>query len=129
MTSALSSISEVKMKMPTTDQINSFLRHVYTATATAVSVLAMVGLSQGDATALGDAVHKIGDGIASIVAGVGILIPIASGLYAAWSASPFSRLLWAKKNPEIAKVEAVPGTAMATLANSIPGDKITVASK
>jgi len=115
------------MPIPTTDQINSFLRHVYTATATAVSVLAMVGLSQGDTTAIGDAVHKIGDGISSIVAGVGILVPVASGLWAAWSASPFSRLLSMKHNPEIAQVLAVPGTPTAKLADEIPGNKITVA--
>ena len=116
------------MITPTVDQINSFLRHVYSATATAISVLVMVGLSQGDATAIGEAVHQIGDGIAKIVAGISILVPIASGLYAAWSASPFSRLMQAKKNPQIEQVIVKPNTPAATLAESIPGSKIVVAS-
>lgn len=116
------------MNLPTNDQVNSALRHVYTAVGTASAVLVMVGLSQTDATALGAAVHKIGDGFASIIAGIGMLIPIVSGLYAAWSASPFSRLLGLKNNPEIAKVLAVPGTPTAALADAIPGNKITTAS-
>ena len=116
------------MQLPTTDQVNSALRHVYTAVGTATAVLVLVGLSQSDATNLGVAVHKIGDGIASIIAGIGMLVPIASAVYAAWTASPFSRLMSAKKNPEIAQVFAVPGTATAALADSIPGNKITVAT-
>lgn len=115
------------MQWPTSDQTNSFLRHVYTATATAASVLVIVGLNQSNATALGNAVHQIGDGAASIIAGVGALIPIITGIYAAWTASPFSRLLYMKKNPEIAKVEAVPGTPTAAMADAIPGNKITTA--
>lgn len=117
------------MNMPTSDQVNSALRHVYTAAGTATAVLVMVGLSQGDATTIGNAVHQIGDGVASIIAGIGALIPIASALYAAWSASPFSKLISMKKNPEIAKVEAVPGTPTAALADAIPGNKITIATK
>lgn len=115
------------MRMPTSDEVNALLRHVYSSTATAISVLVLVGLSQGDATALGNAIHQIGDGIAKIVAGVAALIPIASGIYAAYTASPFARLLRAKANPEIAQVLVVPGTKTAALADSIPGDKITVA--
>jgi hypothetical protein len=115
------------MNLPTGDQVNSALRHVYTAAATATTVLMVVGLKQGDATAIGAAVHQIGDGVASIIAGVTALVPIAAGAYAAWTASPLSKLLSMKKDPEIAKVEAVPGTATAALAEAIPGDKITTA--
>jgi hypothetical protein len=116
------------MQLPTSDQINSALRHVYTAVGTASAVLVMVGLSQQDATNLGLAVHDIGDGLAKVIAGVGLLVPVLSGLYAAWSASPFSRLISMKKDPEIAQVLAKPGTPTAALADSIPGDKITVAT-
>jgi len=113
------------MQLPTSDQVNSALRHVYTAAGTATAVLVMVGLKQGDATALGNAIHQIGDGVASIIAGVGALIPILAGFFAAWSASPFSKLIGMRNNPEIEKVKAVPGTPTAALAATIPGDKIT----
>jgi hypothetical protein len=118
----------MNIQMPTSDQVNAALRHVYTAVASATAVLVFVGLSQGDATAIGNAVHDIGDGVAKIIAGVTVLIPMASAVYAAWTASPFSRLLSMKKNPEIAQVLAKPGTATAALANAIPGDKIAVAT-
>jgi hypothetical protein len=116
------------MQLPTSDQVNAALRHVYTAAGTAAAVLVFVGLSQGDATKLGTGIHQIGDGVASIIAGVTTLIPVASALYAAWTASPFSRLISMKKNPEIAQVLAKPGTATAALADAIPGNKITVAA-
>jgi hypothetical protein len=116
------------MNWPTGDQVNSALRHVYTTAGTATAVAIFFGLNPDLANQIAPAVHKIGDGISSVIAGVGMLIPVASGLYAAWSASPFSRLLSFKKNPEIAKVEAVPGTATAALADAIPGNKITVAT-
>jgi len=113
------------MQMPTSDQVNSALRHVYSAVGAGTSVLVIVGLSQGDATALGAAVHQIGDGIAEIIAGVTALVPVASALYAAWTASPFSRLMHANNNPEIAQLRTVPGTATAALAAAIPGNKVT----
>jgi hypothetical protein len=116
------------MQLPTSDQVNAALRHVYTAAGTAAAVLVFVGLSQGDATTLGTAIHQIGDGVASIIAGVTALIPIASALYAAWTASPFSKLISMKKNPEIKQVVTIPGTATAALADAIPGNKITVAA-
>ena len=70
-----------------TASVNAALRHVYTALGTGIAVLAVVGMSQGDQTALGTAVHQIGDGLASIVAGVTTLIPIISALFAARKAS------------------------------------------
>jgi len=114
--------------MPNSDQVNSALRHVYTAVATATSVLVIVGMTQGQATGLGNAVHQIGDGVASIIAGVTALIPIVTALYAAWTASPFSKLISLKNNSQIKQVIAIPGTPMAALADAIPGNKITVAS-
>ena len=65
---------------PNSDQINAGLHHVYTAVAAGAAVLVYVGLSQGDATALGKGVQQIGDGLASVVAGITTLIPVASAL-------------------------------------------------
>lgn len=113
------------MNMPTSDQVNSALRHVYTAIGTGTAVLVMVGLSQGDATTIGNAIHKIGDGAASIIAGITMLIPIASAVYAAASASPFSRMMKLKQDPDIKQVIAVEGTKMGAIADAIPGNKIT----
>jgi len=114
-----------KLSMPTSDQVNSALRHVYTAVGVGTAVLVTVGLSQGTATALGLAVHQIGDGVASIIAGVGGLVAAGSGAYAAWTASPFSKLMDAKKNPQIQQLVAVAGTPLAAMADAIPGNKIT----
>lgn len=113
------------MRWPTADETNAALRHVYTGVGVATATLVLVGLSQGDATTIGNAVHQIGSGVASIIAGVSALIPVVSGIYAALSASPISRLLQMQKNPEIKQVVAVPGTATAALTATIPGDKIT----
>lgn len=109
------------MQIPTSDQVNSALRHVYTATATGIGVLVLVGLSQGNATALGAAVHQIGDGVASIIAGISALIPIASAVYAAWSASPFSKLLSVSKNPAVSQVVV----NSPTLANDLPANVVS----
>jgi hypothetical protein len=117
------------MQMPTSDEINGALRHVYTAVGTASAVLVMVGMSQEDVSSLGRGIHQIGDGVASIVAGVGTLIPIVCAVYAAWQQSPFSKLMSFHNNKQIAQVLAVPGTPMAKLADEIPGNKITVAAK
>jgi hypothetical protein len=119
--------NKMKFYVPSTDQTSSVLRHIYTAVGTATAVLVVVGLSQSDATALGLAVHKIGDGVASIVAGVGMLIPVASAIYAAWAQSPFAKLMAMQHNPEIHQVIAIAGTPTGALAAAIPGDKITTA--
>src|ERR1700677_4527421 len=108
------------MQLPTSDQVNSALRHVYTATASGITVAVLIGLSQGQATALGAAIHQIGDGVASIVAGVSALIPIVSAGYAAWSASPFSKLLSVSKNPEVQQVVV----STPALANSLPANVV-----
>jgi len=119
----------MKIPMLTSDQIHAGLTHVYGAVGTAGAVLVFVGLSQGDATALGHGVHQIGDGVASIAAGIATLIPVATALYAMWNNSPFSKLIDLKKNDQIKQVIAVAGTPLAAIADAIPGDKITSAPK
>lgn len=107
------------------DQISAGLHHLYTAVGAAGAVLCYVGLSQGNETALGQGVHQIGDGITSIVAGITTLIPVATALYAMWKNSPFSKMMAAKQNKQIAQVITVAGTPLAAIAESIPGNKIT----
>lgn len=115
----------MNMSLPTGDQVQSFLRHVYTAAATATGILAVVGLSQGDATAIGNAVHQIGDGVAAIIAGVSTLVPIISGTIAAIKQSRASRLKALDRDPQIARVITVPGTQAQQEAAAIPGNKVT----
>jgi D-serine deaminase-like pyridoxal phosphate-dependent protein len=105
--------------------VSSALRHAYTAVAAATAALTIVGLSQGDATAIGVAVHQIGDGLASIVAGISALVPIIMAAYAAWSGTRKARLLELNKDPEIEKVKTVPGTEAHAEAASIPGTKVS----
>jgi hypothetical protein len=113
------------MLMPTADQVNSFMRHVYSAVGVAVAVAVTFGLNPDLAATIAPAVHQIGDGLAKVIAGITALIPVVSGLYAAWTASPFSKLMSAKNNPEIKQVIAVAGTQTGALAEQIPGKKIT----
>jgi hypothetical protein len=105
--------------------VSSALRHVYTAAAAVTAALTIVGLSQGDATAIGVAVHQIGDGVASIVAGLSSLVPIIMAAYAAWSGTRKSRMIDLNKDPEIRKIDTVPGTEAHAEAASIPGSKVT----
>ena len=92
----------------TTASVNAGLRHVYSITATAIATATIIGLSQGDATALGTAIHQIGDGIASIVAGITTLIPIASALFAAWSGN---RVQQAARIAQMPGLKVVPTSA------------------
>lgn len=106
-------------------QISALMRHVYTIVGTLVATLGVVGLSQGDATTIGTAVHNIGDGIVSIATGISALVPLASAAYAVWSSSRASKLKAMNADPEITKVVTVPGTTAASAALNIPGTKIT----
>jgi len=115
------------MQWPTSEEINSVLRHVYTGVSVLTATLAAVGLSQGNVTALGQAIHQIGDGVASIAIGVGTLIPIASALYAAYKQSPWSKMMHLNNSPDIKQVFVKPGTPLAVIADAIPGNKITTA--
>jgi len=113
------------MNMPDQAQMQSILRHVYTATATALSVGVIMGLSQGDATAIGAAVQQIGEGVSKIVAGISTIVAVAMPIWAAISASRKSRLKALDADPEIAKIVTVPGTEAHKEAREIPGNKVT----
>ena len=82
---------------------NAILRHFYTAAGIGTAVLIAVGMSQGDATKLGEAVHQIGEGLASVAMGVTTLVGMASAAYAGWSAT---------RKSQVAAVAAVPGTVV-----------------
>jgi hypothetical protein len=51
-------------------------------------MLVIIGLSQGNATALGVAIHEIGDGIAKIIVGVTALIPLLTAAGRALEVQP-----------------------------------------
>lgn len=101
--------------------VNAVLRHVYTGIGVATMVLVAVGLKQGDATGLGNAVHQIGDGIASIAAGISAIVAIVSPLYAAWTATRAAR---------ISAVGALPNTVVVTTSPSLTpqGDRSVTAN-
>lgn len=103
------------------DQVNSGMRHVYTAVASVTATLVVVGLTtQGDATTISDAVHKIGDGVSSIVAGVTMLVPVASAVWAMVSASLGSRLKAVAADPEVKQIVV----ATPAVADAVPSNKV-----
>ena len=113
------------IRLPTAAETNSALRHVYTAIGAIVAVLVYIGLNPDVVNRLTAAVHQIGDGTAQVIAGVTALIPIVSAIFAAFSASPFARLLRMNNDPDVAQVKMVPGTVGAALADKIPGSKVS----
>lgn len=99
-------------------QLNSFMRHVYTVAGTLAAIVGGASfMDQQTINSILTAVHQIGDGIVSIVTGIATLIPIASGLYAAWSASHKSKLASIAADPQTApQVKQVVTAALATAA-------------
>ncbi len=115
--------------MPTSTEVNAALRNIYSAAAAGLAVAVTLGLSQGDATAIGNAVHAIGDGAAMIIAGIGVLVPFVSAAYAWVSSRPWARLKKMNDDPDVLKVIMKPGTPGAALADQIPGDKVAPAKQ
>lgn len=82
------------MNLPTLSaQTHAWLRHVYTGlgTATAMAVTFAL-LSSDDQQKITDAVQQIGNGIEMILGGLGVLVPIASALYARFTAKPAQQI-------------------------------------
>lgn len=93
------------MQTPTSAQVASFGRHVLTFAMGMVTFAAATHIATGDQAAdATTAINQIGTGIASIIAGSTTLIGLASGLYAAWKASPFSQIVSVTKNPEVKQI-------------------------
>jgi hypothetical protein len=78
----------------TSDQINSALRHAYSAIgaigAFAVAIHFAPPEMVDSATA---ALHQIGDGLSMTFGGVMALIPVVTAAYAAYKASPIARAI------------------------------------
>ncbi len=92
-------------------QTNAILRHVYTALGTAVALLIYMGVSPDDQAKIVAAVHQIGDGFASIVAGLAVLVPIGSAMFARWTAKPAQQIAAVNAMPD---VQVVPASGTAT---------------
>jgi hypothetical protein len=74
-------------------QVMAIGRHVATAIGGAAAfAVSLHFLSSGDADTIVKAVNQIATGFTSIVTGVLALVPIASGLWAAYSASPKAQI-------------------------------------
>jgi hypothetical protein len=82
-------------------QITSFMRHVYTVAGTTAAIVGAASfMDQQTINTVLTAVHQIGDGVVSIATGVAALVPIVSGVYAAWSASHKSKLVAIATDPQ-----------------------------
>lgn len=82
-------------------QVSAFMRHVYTALG--VLAAAIGGASFVDPAKLQavlTSVHQIGDGVVSIATGIAGLIPVASGVYAMWTASHTSKMTTLAADPQ-----------------------------
>ena len=80
------------------DQIVSLVRHVVTAAGSVLATLAVLHLMTGDqAKTVADALTSLSNGFVQIVAAVGVIAPVVSGLFAAWAQSPTSQLQSAAK--------------------------------
>ena len=109
------------MNLPSAGSVNAFGRHVITSASTAAAMLAMLKLMTPEQVqSVTDAVGQINDGVAKIVAGVGVLIPIGTAIFAALTASPIWQMFAVAKSvttpPEVkaAIVQNVPAVAAVT---------------
>jgi hypothetical protein len=102
------------MNLPTQHQIAVVGTHLATGAAAAIAALGFAHLiSPADVSNAGQAVSQISDGLGKIMAGVGTLIGIGSGVYAFITSGPLASLFRATKtiaaSPELtAQVAAAP---------------------
>lgn len=81
------------MQLPTSGQVAAAGRHVVSFIAGGVTVAAGLHLLSGtNASTITTSVQHIEAGVAEIAAGLGPLVAILSGWYAAWSASHIQQL-------------------------------------
>jgi len=96
-------------------------RHVVTAAATATAVLVGVGMmSQDNASAAIEAVKQITHGVQEIIVATSTLAASAMGIWAAFKASPLSKMLSVANRPD---VQAIVTTDKA-LAEAVPSEKV-----
>lgn len=96
-------------------QANAFIRHVYSALGGAGFAFLLLGIDDATRTQIVTAVHQIGDGVSSILAGLGVLVPIIAGLVARYTAKP---------EQQVKAVEAQGHTVVRGEAAPSPGVKI-----
>lgn len=113
----------------TQGQVIAAGRHLLTFVAGGITVAASLhAITPTDAANATAALNQIGTGVASLIAGITTLIGVASGLYAAWSASPFSQIFAVKKmadNPaQLVSKDAQ--VALVNAAASLPGTEKVV---
>lgn len=122
------------MNLPTQDQILASVRHVITFAGGGITMFAALHLiTGGDATSATNALNQIGHGLSELVAGVGTLIGIGSGVAAALSANPLIQLLKGAKavtnDPSLAKDTTVAQQAtVATAIEAMPQVQTVVAA-
>jgi len=109
------------------DAIKSFLASVVSALSSATAALLLVGVSQDDATRLGEAIQQIGDGIVGFISFLLLMVSVSGTTYVFFKQTKHFLFRRHDADPEIRYVEVLPGTKAATIAEAIPGDKIRVA--
>jgi len=122
------------MNLPTQDQVVASGRHVITFLGGGVTMFAALHLiTGGDATSAANALNQIGHGFSELVAGVGTLVGIGSGIFAALSANPLLQLLKGSKavaaDPTLAKdtTDAQQAT-VATAIEAMPKVQVVIAA-
>jgi hypothetical protein len=113
------------MNLPNQHQIAVVGTHVATASAAVIATLGFAHvISPADVNNAGQAISQISDGLGKVMAGVGTLFGIASGVYAFINSSPLTSFLRSSKT-----VAASPALTeqvkVATLADKAPLVAIT----
>ncbi len=125
------------MNMPTQDEINSLLRHGYTAAGTAFTIAAMIAVIPPDVVQPAiAALHDVGDGLEKAFGGVSKLVvifgPIIAGLSARAAAfavslkSQVTKVHQADPHELLNVVKEVTPTLLAKTTAAIPGVQVTV---
>lgn len=100
------------MDMPNSSQLAAMGRHIVTYAAGGITVAATLHvISAGDASALTNSITQISNGVAEIALGLGPIIALASGAFAAWTAS---------RKSQVAAVNAIPGVKVVAEASPSP---------
>ena len=88
----------MQFAVPTKGQVLAFGRNMVAFGGGAVATAATFHvISQGDATSATGAISQIVSGVTNITTGLGTLLGIAMGVWAAWKSSPFAKLLETSK--------------------------------
>ena len=108
------------MQLPSYAQAYAVGRHLLTAAGTVVATAAFLHLISGDdAGRIKDALSQIGTGVASLAAGIGTLVSIASASYAAYTASQQHQIASVAAMPEVHEIVATHDVAVAA-----PSEKV-----